>query len=63
MEYLNAFDLIHKSQSGFGAGHSVESALLLMAERWPKAINKGKVVESDMVDFRKAFDLVDHALL
>ena len=63
MEYLNAFDLIHKSQSGFRAGHSTESALLLMTERWLKAINEGKVVGSVMVDFRKAFGLVDHALL
>ena len=34
-----------------------------MTERWLKAINEGKVVGSVMVDFRKAFDLVDHALL
>ena len=62
MEYLNAFDSIHKSQNGFRAGHSTESALLLMTDRWLKAINEGKVVGSVMVDFRKAFDLVDHAL-
>ena len=63
MEFLNSCDLIHKSQSGFRAAHSTESALLLMTERWLKAINEGKVVGSVMVDFRKAFDLVDHALL
>ena len=34
-----------------------------MTERWLKAINEGKVVGSVIVDFRKAFDLVDHALL
>ena len=63
MEYLNTFDLIHKYQSGFRAGHSTESALLLMTERWLKALDEGKVVGSVMVDFRKAFDLVDHTLL
>ena len=63
MQYLNTFDLIHKYQSGFRAGHSTESALLLMTERWLKASDEGKVVGSCMVDFRKAFDLVDHTLL
>ena len=63
MEYLNTFDLIHKSQSGFRAGHSTESALLLMTERWLKALDEGKVVGSVMVDFRTAFDLVDQSLL
>ena len=28
-----------------------------------KAINKGKIVGSVLVDFRKAFDLVDHEIL
>ena len=34
-----------------------------MTEKWLKAINEGKIVGSVMVDFRKAFDLVDHGLL
>ena len=63
MSYLDSFDLIHNSQSGFRAGHSTETALLLMTERWLKALNDGKVVGSVMVDLRKAFDLVDHTLI
>ena len=61
MGYLNYFDLIHQaeSQSCFMAGHSNETALLLMTERWLKALNERKVVGSVIVDFRKAFDLVD----
>ena len=34
-----------------------------MTERWLKALNEGKVKGSVMVDLRKTFDLVDHALL
>ena len=34
-----------------------------MTETWLKAINDGKIVGTVMVDFRKAFDLVDHELL
>ena len=63
MAYLDTFNLIHKSQSGFRAGHSTETALLLMTDRWLKALNEGKVVGSVMIDFRKVFDLVDHDLL
>ena len=58
MEYLNTFDLIHKSQSGFRAGHSTETALSLMTERWLKAMNEGKVVGSVMVDFRNLLILL-----
>ena len=34
-----------------------------MIAYWLKALNDGKVVGSVTVDFRKAFDLVDHTLL
>ena len=34
-----------------------------MTDTWLKAINEGKLVGCAMIDFRKAFDLVDHDLL
>ena len=63
MSYLNSHKLLHEKQSGFREGHSAESALILMIDSWLKAINDGKFVGCLMVDFRKAFDLVDHSLL
>ena len=63
MNYLNTFDVLHKFQNGFRSGHSTETALTLMMERWLKAINDGNIVGTIMIDFRKAFDLVDHDLL
>ena len=63
IEFLNKYDVLHQSQSGFRSGHSTEIALTLMAERWLKAINDGNIVATIMIDFRKAFDLVDHSLL
>ena len=62
-KYLNEFNLLYKSQSGFRPKHSTESALILMTESWPKAINEGKIVGCVLVDFPKAFDLVDHHIL
>ena len=35
-------------------------ALILMIDSWLKAINEGDMVGCVLVDFRKAFDLVDH---
>ena len=63
MKYLNDNKLLHEKQSGFRAGHSTESALILLIDSWLKAINEGKFVGCVMIDFRKAFDLVDHAVL
>ena len=63
MSFLNSNSLLHKQQNGFREGHSTESALILMIDSWLKAINDGKFVGCLMVDFRKAFDLVDHNLL
>ena len=34
-----------------------------MTDTWLKAINEGELVGCAMIDFRKAFDLVDHKLL
>ena len=63
MSYLNSFGVLHKYQSGFRSGHSTETALVLMTEGGLKAINEGKFIGTIMVDFRKAFDLLDHDLL
>ena len=62
-QYLNDFNLLHKSQSGFRPKHSTESALIRMTDSWLKAINEGNMVGCVLVDFRKAFDLVDHKIL
>ena len=63
MSYLNKYQLLHKNQRGFRKNHSTESAFILMTDTWLKAINEGKLVGCAMIDFRKAFDLVNHKLL
>ena len=63
MNFLNDNKLLHEKQSGFRARHSTESALILLIDSWLKAINEGKFVGCVMIDFQKAFDLVDHAVL
>ena len=62
-EYLSEFNLIHDSQSGFRKLHSCETALVHLTESWRNSIDDGKLVGCVMLDFRKAFDMIDHNLL
>ena len=61
--YLHEHSLLHKTQSGFRAQHSCETALVHMIDSWLTAMDSGKMVGAVLVDFKKAFDLVDHKIL
>ncbi|MEW8544961.1 MAG: reverse transcriptase family protein, partial [Candidatus Thiodiazotropha sp.] len=61
--YLNENNLLHQTQSGFRSHHSCETALTHMVDSWLSAIDSGKMVGVTLVDFKKAFDLVDHDIL
>ena len=63
MSYLNHHRLLNQKQSGFRSGHSTESVLLHMTDTWLQVINDSNIVGCALVDFRKAFDLVDLKLL
>ena len=63
MTYLVKFNLLHKNQSGFRPSHSCETALIGMISKWLESINKGSLIGTVMIDFKKAFDLVDHNVL
>ena len=62
-KYLNEDDLLHKTQSGFRTNHSCETALNFMSDSWLNAIDQGEMIGVVLVDFKKAFDLVDHDIL
>lgn len=61
--YLHEHNLLHKTQSGFRSQHSCETALVHMIDSWLNAMDNGKLVGVVLVDFKKAFDLVDHQIL
>ena len=63
MTYLTSHKLLHSTQSGFRPNYSCETALLQMINKFLEAINNSQIIGMVMVDFRKAFDLVDHTLL
>ena len=62
-EFLHTYNLLHETQSGFRTQHSCETALVNMIDLWMNAIDSGKMVGVVLVDFKKAFDLVDHQIL
>ena len=53
MTFLTEFKFLHKNQS----------ALVGTVCKWLKSINKGSLIETVMIDFKTAFDLVDHRVL
>ena len=61
--YLQEHSLLHVNQSGFRPTHSCHTALISLCDSWLQSINKAQVVGTLFLDFRKAFDLVNHSIL
>ena len=55
--------MIHESQSGFRQKHSCQTALVKLIDQWLTCNDKEDITGTIFVDFRKAFDLVDHSIL
>ena len=63
MGYLHKYKLLNETQSGFRPKHSCQSALIKLTDHWLKCINEGDLIGTLFLDFRKAFDHVDHHIL
>ena len=62
-KYLNQHDLLFKHQSGFRPLHSCETAMIDLVDNLLGNMDNGLVSGLSLIDFRKAFDLVDHGVL
>ena len=62
-EYLNLLGLLFKYQSGFRPFYSCETAMIELVDRLLMNIDNGLLTGLSLIDFRKAFDLVDHGVL
>ena len=49
--------------NGFRTNHSCETAIQSILEDWKSLIDDEKTIVALFIDFKKAFDLVDHKLL
>ena len=63
LEYLERRKLIHSLQSGFRQKHSCHTAVTRLVDTWLSAINDNHLTGAVFLDFKKAFDLVDHNIL
>ena len=62
-EYLNQLGLLFKYQSGFRLFYSCETAMIELVDRLLMNMDNGLLTGLSLIDFRKAFYLVDHEVL
>ena len=62
-EFFNKTNVLLSTQSGFKKGHSCQTALLHLVNKWVTELDKGNMVGTLFLDLSKAFDFVNHDLL
>ena len=60
MEENKLFDC---NQFGFQKQHSTSNAIITLVDKVSRALDTGKMVVGVFLDFKKAFDTVDHKIL
>lgn len=63
MKELHNRNLIYHLQSGFRRKYSTETALIRIVDQLLFSLDNDEVSGLLLVDFRKAFDMVNHQLL
>ena len=61
--FLKENDLFYHLQSGFRKSHSTETALIRLVDQLPFNLDNDKVTGLVFINYKKAFDLIDHHLL
>ena len=62
-KFFETYSLFHKAQSGFRKCHSCQTELTKLIDLWLKEMDNGHMTGIVFLDFKKAFDLVDHEIL
>ena len=63
LSFINKNKLLYNLQFGFRPGHSPNMALIYLVDKVSNALEQGDFVLGLFLDFSKAFDTVDHAIL
>ena len=61
--HLHNYDLLYNLQSAFRPNHSTETALIKLTDELLFDMDNDRVTGLAFVDFRKAFDVINHELL
>ena len=62
-DFLVKYSILYSLQFGFQKAHSTYMALTCMLDKLHNALEKGEYAIGIFIDFRKAFDTVDHCIL
>ena len=57
--YLRSYYLLYRGQSGFRRHHSCESAIVKLVDTLLTNIEHGKLNGATLIDFQKAFDMIN----
>ena len=61
--HVETLDILDPNQGGFGPNHSTIDTITKFSDRIYQQINKGEIVVATYIDFKKAFDTVNHKIL
>ena len=62
-DFLVKYSILYSFQFGFRKAHSTYMALTCMLDKLHNALEKGEYAIGIFIDYRKAFDTVDHSIL
>ena len=63
IKFINKHKILYKYQFGFRKDHSTYMALIILIDKITSALDNGNFTIAVLIDFRKAFDTVDHEIL
>ena len=63
ISFINKHKVLYKYQFGFRKNHSTTLALIEITDNILKDLEEGKHTAGIFIDFKKAFDTVDHSIL